>query len=108
MFRSVIALVFLSSVTVAGGAGVAHAQEQAYRIPIADLDLSSGKGMAEFNRRVDVGARQLCESRNISGGIIPNRDYRECLQAVREEANENLRIALRKNATQMAVGTPRR
>jgi UrcA family protein len=96
MFRSAVALAFLGSVAIAG---IAQAQERNYRIPINDLDLSIEKDKARFDQRAEVAARQLCDDRRQGLG----QGYRECLQAVRDEANEKLQIALWKNNTQMST-----
>jgi UrcA family protein len=100
MFRSVLALVFLGFI---GISGAAYAQEQAYRIPISDLDLSSNKDKARFDQRVEAVARKMCESYGVGAGV--DRNHQACMRAVREEANENLRNALRQNTAQMAVQT---
>ena len=93
------ALAFLTSVAFTG---VAHAQEQTYRISVGDLDLTSGKDKARFDQRVDGAARQLCES--LSPSVMHDYHYYDlCFQAVRKEANDDLQQVLHGDSPRLAA-----
>lgn len=71
---------------------------QEVHIPVADLDLNTPEGAAKYNTRVRNAAEQLCTEYPEAG--INVYEHSDCVRAVREEADNNLRQQLDQLARQ--------
>jgi UrcA family protein len=70
-------------------ASAAFAQEATVRY--ADLDLSQAAGRAEFDRRIEAAARQVCRAEPRTGTrIIDQRELKRCAAEVRTQAESQL------------------
>lgn len=99
---SVAAGVSMAAFALAGVAAPAQAEEM--RIQTSDLNLRTPEGTARFDARVDRAAKQMCSDYR---GLNENA---QCVRAVREEANENLKQQQEQLARQggMDVASARR
>lgn len=71
-----------------------------------DLDLTTASGKAEFDRRVEVAARQICTGETMTGTRIdPSRT--DCVAGVREEIVEKI-AARSHHAPAIASATPQK
>jgi UrcA family protein len=95
MLRSAVAISMLGCIAFAGAT---RAQEPVYRIQTGDLNFSKAQDRDTFKQRVEVTARDACYSHQDMFGI----EYKACLQAFREEADNNLKLALDKNSARLA------
>jgi UrcA family protein len=100
---SLAACISVSAVAILGGG--ASAQTAGIRIFVADLNLKTPEGMAQFKTRVDLAARQMCDGYE----RLRAMDKSACVRAVRDEAQENLstEMARRDNAHIASVAAGR-
>lgn len=70
------------ALALAGVAGTALAAGVEFRWK--DLDVTTAAGKAEFDRRVDVAAREICSQRTMTGSRIA-RAQESCAAEVRNE-----------------------
>lgn len=75
----------ISLAALAASAVVSPAQAEVH-IFLADLNLQTPQGQAQFNARVDAVAHQIC----LGTERLRDATHSACLQAVRDEAKENL------------------
>lgn len=108
MFARTLTAVAASGLLLATPA-FAQAEPMTAEIEIADLDLSSDRGQARFQRRVVIASRQICGEENI-------RDFRlhqsasACANEVRADASQKLQVAMSKDGVkriQVAARTDR-
>lgn len=93
-----IALGAILAATVLPIAGLASsAQAQPLRIPVGDLNLNTAAGAARFESRVQAAAARLCDS------YAPLAGRTACVQAVAEEARDNLAAQVRQAAQRDGV-----
>ena len=70
-------------------------------VAIADIDVATPAGRAEFDARVDKAAKQFCKERMVSWTRI--QDNRACIAGVRVEMDEKLAQARQVNAQAFAA-----
>lgn len=89
----------LAALPIAMVATAAKAEPAA--VAIADLDVATAGGRAEFDVRVEKAARDFCRDRKVSWSRIP--DQRACIAGVKVEMNEKLAQARGVQATAYAA-----
>lgn len=71
--------------------GSAFAANSAVELKYDDLDLSTAKGQAELNKRVDDAARQACGSSAVrTGTILRSKAENQCYAETREKLRQRV------------------
>lgn len=92
LLKAASAAACISAPALAAVGFAAPTQAAEIRIFVADLNLKTPEGMAQFKSRVDLAARQMCDGYQ----RMMTLEKSSCVQAVRAEAQENLSTALAK------------
>lgn len=87
----------------AGVAGTASAAAVEFRWK--DLDLGTAAGKAEFDRRVNVAARQMCSTSVMTGTRI-DRSQDECIAGIRAEIVEKVAARTSHSPASLASADP--
>jgi UrcA family protein len=80
---------------------VATAARAETTVAIADIDVATPSGRAEFDARVDKAARDYCKARQVSWTRIA--DNRACVAGVKLEMNEKLAQVQGSQSTALAA-----
>jgi UrcA family protein len=80
--------------TLFAAPAAALAASSSVELKYDDLDLSTAKGMAELNKRVDDAARQVCASGSAhTGTILRSKAENQCFKDTREQLRQRVAIS---------------
>jgi UrcA family protein len=98
-------MIYIAFIAALAGSNASSpaAEPTAVVVPYADLNLGSGRGRTELNRRIVTAARAACDEVRLPGAAQQKR-ISECTKAALQRANRDAEVAFAKrvNVGQLA------
>lgn len=102
MLKTMSVAAGLSMAALALGSVAAPAMAEDVRIPVADLNLHTPEGRAQFEARANAAAWRMC------GSYLALSERSSCMRVFRQAADENLQEQMQRQARQQGGSLARR
>ena len=91
MISKAFAAALIGSTLIATPAAAQSQPGQTVAVKYSDLDLSTEKGQAKLDRRINAAAREVCKTNTVRTGTrMRSNDQTQCLEAARASVRTQL------------------
>ena len=91
MISKSIAAAMIGSALIATPLAAQSEAAQSIAVKYDDLDLSTEKGQAKLDKRIDVAAREVCKADAVRTGTrLRSNDRKQCLESARASVKAQL------------------